>query len=201
MAKPGGENIQKREFPKKDQVRINERIRIPQIRLIDENGGQVGLIETFKALEMARSRALDLVEVAPTARPPVCRIMDYGKFKYEQTKKAKQSKKKQHQVKVKEEQFRPHIDDHDYNFKKKHIIDFIEHDYKVKVQIVYRGREIMHQELGKIVLNRLIGDLKEVAELESPPRLEGKQLVCTFVPGKKKEIKKKDGAESEVGSE
>ncbi len=140
---------------------------------------------------MAREKSLDLVEVAPKARPPVCRIMDYGKYKYDQAKRAKQSKKKQHQVQMKEIQFRPNIETHDYNFKKKNLIKFIDHDNKVKVQVIYRGREIVHQEIGRELLNRLIEDVKDVAEIEGPPRMEGRQLTTTFAPVRKKVKKAK----------
>lgn len=159
---------------------------MPQVRLIDEKGGQVGIIDTRRALEMASSRNLDLVEVAPMARPPVCRIMDYGKYKYDQAKRAKQSKKKQHQVSVKEIQFRPNIETHDYNFKKANLIKFIKHGSKVKIQIIYRGREIVHKEIGQGLMDRLVDEVKEIADLENRPRMEGRHLTATFIPIKKK---------------
>lgn len=160
--------------------------------MIDEEGNQLGIIDTPKALEMAKERDLDLVEVAPKAKPPVCRIMDYGKYKYDQAKRAKQSKKKQHQIQVKEVQFRPNIEEHDYNFKTKHLIKFINNDYKVKVQVIFRGREIVHQDIGRELVDRLIEDTKEIAEVESPPRMEGRNLTVTFVPIRKKDKKNKD---------
>ena len=181
----GGASIQK-----VDLVRVNERIRVPQVRLIDEEGQQIGIIDTDQAIDMAMDRGLDLVEVAPQAKPPVCRIMDYGKFKYELAKKAKISKKRQHQVHIKEVQFRPNIEKHDYEFKKSNIIKFLEHDNKVRVQVIFRGREIMHKELGEELANKLIADLQENAQVESKPHMEGKMLSFTFIPLKAKDKKK-----------
>jgi len=167
------------------------------VRLIDQDGNQHGIVDTIKALEMAFERNLDLVEVAPMARPPVCKIMDYGKYKYDQAKRVKQAKKKQHQIQIKEVQFRPNIESHDYNFKKKHLIDFIDHGNKVKVQVIFRGREIVHQEIGRELLDKLIEDVKDVADVESPVRMEGRQLTCTFIPVKKKDrkVKKQENTE------
>lgn len=141
---------------------------------------------------MAQSRGLDLVEVAPLAKPPVCRIMDYGKYKYEQAKKAKMSKKRQHQIHIKEVQFRPNIEKHDYDFKKANIEKFVTADNKVRIQIIFRGREIVHQEIGFDLATRLLEDVKEYAQPESKPKLEGKTINFTLIPVKTKDKKKKN---------
>ncbi len=133
---------------------------------------------------MANAKGLDLVEVSPTARPPVCRIMDYGKFRYEQSKKAQEAKKKQKVVQVKEVKFRPKIDEHDFNFKKNHAIRFLNDDDKVKATIMFRGREVTHPELGKQILERLRDELVELAEVERPPKLEGYNMVMILQPKK-----------------
>ena len=153
--------------------------------MIDETGSQIGVVPTNQALEIAASRGLDLVEVAATVRPPVCRIMDYGKFLYEQSKKVKAAKKKQHTVQLKEVRFRPKTEEHDYLFKLKHIKEFLGEGFKVKVAIVFRGRELVHKELGHKILERLVVDLKEAAEMESPSKLEGRNLSAMFLAKKK----------------
>ena len=139
-------------MPERDPTRINERIRIKEVRLIDEEGEQVGVIATDEALEMARERDLDLVEVAPDARPPVCRLLDYSKYKYEQEQKAKAARKHQQQVNVREIKLRPKIADHDYETKKGHVERFLRHKDKVKVTIMFRGREQAHPERGRALL-------------------------------------------------
>ena len=164
---------------------MNEQIRIPQLRVIDEEGEQLGILDRNEALDIARERGLDLVEVAPNARPPVCRIMDYGKFKYEESKKAKRAKAKQHQQRVKVIKFRPKTEDHDYNFKKKHIIEFLEGGDKVKVIVMFRGREMAHVELGQKIVERLLSDLQDEAMLDDDPRLEGRNLSFMLSPKKK----------------
>jgi translation initiation factor IF-3 len=164
---------------------VNEQIRIPQLRVIDEEGEQLGILDRNEALDIARERGLDLVEVAPNARPPVCRIMDYGKFKYEESKKAKRAKAKQHQQRVKVIKFRPKTEDHDYNFKKKHIIEFLEGGDKVKVIVMFRGREMAHVELGQKIVERLLSDLQDEAMLDDDPRLEGRNLSFMLSPKKK----------------
>lgn len=153
--------------------------------MIDENGAQVGVVPTNQALEIATSRGLDLVEVAANVRPPVCRIMDYGKYLYEQSKKVKAAKKKQHTIQLKELRFRPKTEEHDYNFKLNHIKEFLAEGFKVKIAIVFRGREMVHKELGYKILDRLIVDLKEIAEMEGSSKQEGRNLSAMFLAKKK----------------
>lgn len=153
--------------------------------MIDENGAQVGVVPTNQALEIATSRGLDLVEVAANVRPPVCRIMDYGKYLYEQSKKVKAAKKKQHTIQLKELRFRPKTEEHDYNFKLNHIKEFLADGFKVKIAIVFRGREMVHKELGYKILDRLIVDLKEIAEMEGSSKQEGRNLSAMFLAKKK----------------
>jgi translation initiation factor IF-3 len=178
--KGGSEISSRNEHP----TRVNEMIRIPQLRVVDEEGEQLGVLDRNEALEIARERGLDLVEVAPNARPPVCRIMDYGKFKYEETKKAKRAKAKQQHQRVKVIKFRPKTEEHDYAFKKKHIIEFLEEGAKVKVVVMFRGREMAHVELGQKIVERLLDDLKDVALLDDDPRLEGRNLSLMISPRK-----------------
>jgi translation initiation factor IF-3 len=163
---------------------VNEQIRIPQLRVVDEEGEQLGVLDRNEALDIARERGLDLVEVAPNARPPVCRIMDYGKFKYEESKKAKRAKQKQHQQRVKTVKFRPKTEEHDYSFKKKHIIEFLDEGAKVKVVVMFRGREMAHLELGERIIQRLLEDLQDVAMLDDDPKLEGRNLTLMVSPRK-----------------
>ncbi len=166
-------------------IRVNERIGVREVRVILEDGDeavQLGVLPTRDALAKARELGLDLVEVSPTARPPVCRIMDFGKYKYEQSKKAKQSKKRQHQVEVKEIKLRPKIEKHDYEFKKRHAIEFLEEGDKVKVTLTFRGREMAHSDLGRKLMDRLADELKEVAKVESPPRQEGRTMIMFLAP-------------------
>lgn len=139
------------------------------------------MVPTAQALDIAASKGLDLVEVAATVRPPVCRIMDYGKYLYEQSKKAKAAKKKQHTVQLKEIRFRPKTEEHDYLFKLKHIRDFLGEGFKVKAAVVFRGRELVHKELGQRIIERLITDLADIAEPESQPKLEGRNLSVMFL--------------------
>ena len=143
--------------------RVNQQIRISPVRIIDEDGEQLGIMEVHAARQIAEERGLDLVEVAPTARPPVCKIMDFGKYKYEQAKRDKEAKKKQHQVTVKEMKFRPKIDDHDYEFKVAHVREFLEKGDKAKLTIMFRGREMMHQEFGLAILERVRDDLSDIS--------------------------------------
>lgn len=159
---------------------------MPEVRLIDYDGTQVGIIPTSRALEIAVERGLDLVEVAATAKPPVCKIMDYGKFLYENSKKAKVAKKKQHQVHLKEMRFRPKTEEHDYLFKLKHIREFLEQGAKVKTFIIFRGREMAHKEMGYRILDRLKKDLADMAEPESDSKMEGRRLSLMFMPTSKK---------------
>ena len=143
------------------------------MRLIDDEGTQVGVVPTDQAREMATERDLDLVEISPAARPPVCKIMDYGKYRFQQKKKQSEAKKKQKTVSVKEVQFRPRIDDHDFDFKRKHVIRFLESGAKVKAIIRFRGREMAHQQLGRKVLERLVEDIKELGKPEGFPNMQG----------------------------
>jgi translation initiation factor IF-3 len=151
------------------------------MRVIDPDGNQAGIISRSKALEMAEQSGLDLVEIAPNATPPVCRIMDYGKFKYQQSKKEKESRKKQHVIHVKEIRLRPTIDEHDIGFKMNHARKFIESGNHLRIRILFRGRQLAHPELGEAVLNRVKKELEDVAKLESSPIKEGRNIVATFV--------------------
>ena len=156
------------------------------VRVVDDEGNQVGIIAVSEALKMARDRELDLVEVAPNARPPVCRIMDYGKYKYEQSKKARKARQAAHTIKVKTIQFRPKTDDHDYQFKKKHIVTFLEAGNKVKIVMRFRGREMAHQNLGRELLHRVAEDVKEIGKIENIPKMEGRQMSMIVAPRQKK---------------
>ncbi|MFL6228857.1 MAG: translation initiation factor IF-3 [Pyrinomonadaceae bacterium] len=170
-------------------TRINDRIRVPEVRVIDDAGEQLGVMNTRDAVRLAREKGLDLVEVAATADPPVCRIIDFGKFQYEAKKKANEQKKKQVIITVKEVKFRPGTDEHDYNFKMKHARDFLGEGDKVKATIFFRGREITHRELGAQLLAKLEQDLVEVGEVEARPRMEGNQMFLIFAPKKHKTAK------------
>jgi translation initiation factor IF-3 len=154
-------------------LRINERIRVKEIRVIDDEGGQLGIMTPEAALEIAQEKGLDLVEVAPTSTPPVCRILDYGKYIYEQNKKHHEAHKKQRQVHLKEVKFRPKTHDHDYEFKKKHIVRFLNQGDKVKVVIMFRGRERQYLDRGRKILERVRDELEGIGIVESPPRYEG----------------------------
>jgi translation initiation factor IF-3 len=182
--------------------RINDRIGVREVRVILDDGDesvQLGVLPTRDALAKAREMGLDLVEVSPTARPPVCRIMDFGKYKYEQAKKARQSKKRQHQVVVKEVKLRPKIEKHDYEFKKKHIVEFLDQGDKVKVTLMFRGREMAHADLGRKLLDRLAEDIKEIGKVEAPPRQEGRTMILllTPAPNRPRTARRADEAESE----
>jgi translation initiation factor IF-3 len=166
------------------QARINDAIRAPRVRLIDSDGSQVGIKQTSDALEYAFSKNLDLVEVAGQADPPVARVMDYGKYRYEQEQKAKLARKHQSQIHVKEIKFRPKIGIHDYNTKKGHVERFLNQRAKVKVTIMFRGRETSHPERGRDLLMRLAEDVNEVGVIESPPLLDGRNMVMLLGPSK-----------------
>jgi translation initiation factor IF-3 len=155
---------------------VNERIRVREVRVIDETGQQLGIMPPPQALAVARQKGLDLVEISPTAVPPVCRIMDFGKYQYQEQKRAREAKKHQHVIEVKEIKFRPKVDEHDYQFKKKHIERFLAEGDKVKATVFFRGREMAHPEIGRRILERLIGELADVAVAESLPRQEGNQM-------------------------
>ena len=165
-----------------EELRVNDRIRISPVRLIDADGEQVGIVSTDEARSIAAEQGLDLVEVAPNSRPPVCRIMDYGKFKYEQARKAREAKKKQHVIHVKEIKMRPKIEDHDFGFKLRHARRFLEDGDKVKFTLRFRGREMTHPELGVRVLERVKGELEELGNVESDIRKEGRTMTMLIGP-------------------
>jgi translation initiation factor IF-3 len=173
-----------RQPPERDPTRINERIRVPEVRLIDENGQQVGIMRTQDALRQAQDRDLDLVEVAPDAKPPVCRILDYSKYKYEQNQKQKAARKHQQQINVREIKFRPKIAQHDYDTKKGHVERFLKGRDKVKVTIMFRGREMAHPERGEMILNRLAEDLGDLAVIEQRPQQDGRNMTMMLAPQK-----------------
>jgi len=152
------------------------------VRVIDADGSQVGVLPIQEALRLAEERELDLVEVAPNANPPVCRIMDYGKYKYEQAKKEKEARKKQRSLMLKEVRLSPKIDEHDYQVKIKHIREFLEKGHRVKVVLMFRGREITHIDLAKRLLDRAIADVENIAIVEQKPRMEGRRMIMSLVP-------------------
>ena len=173
-----------RQPPERDTTRINERIRVPEVRLIDETGAQVGVMRTQDALRLAQEKDLDLVEVAADAKPPVCRILDYSKYKYEQAQKAKSARKHQQQINVREIKFRPKIAQHDYDTKKGHVMRFLKARDKVKVTIMFRGREMAHPERGEMILNRLAEDLQELAIVEQRPQQDGRNMTMMLGPAR-----------------
>jgi translation initiation factor IF-3 len=178
------------------QARINEMIRAPKVRLVDEDGSQIGVKDTNDAREYAWGKNLDLVEVAAQADPPVARVMDYGKYRYEQEQKAKLARKHQVSVNVKEIKLRPKIGIHDYNTKKGHVVRFLNQRAKVKVTIMFRGREQSHPERGRDLLMRLAEDVKEIGQIESPPLQDGRNMVMVLGPTKNAGVKRED-AETE----
>lgn len=171
-----------------DKTRINEMIRAPQVRVVDEKGEQLGIMSPQDALRDAEEKGLDLVEVAPNADPVVCRIMDYGKYRYQQSKRAKESKKHQHTVTVKEIKYRPKISVHDFDFKTNHVREFLDAGNKVKITIMFRGREMAHPEFGRDLLRRVVSDVKDLIQ-DDPNlgvmRLEGRNMSVVLTPGRK----------------
>ena len=170
-----------------DNVRINDKIRTKQVRVIDEEGEQLGIMTPQDALREAEERGVDLVEVAPNANPPVCRIMDYGKYRYQQSKRAKESKKNQHTISVKEIKYRPKIDIHDFDYKTNHVREFLSEGNKVKVTIMFRGREMAHPEFGQEILGRVVEATRDITT--DPPdasrlRLEGRNMSMVLTPAK-----------------
>lgn len=163
---------------------MNEQIRISPIRLIDEGGGQIGIVSLDEARARAAQRGLDLVEVAPDSRPPVVRLMDYGKYKYKAARAAREARRRQHTVQIKEVKFRPGIEDHDYEFKLRHARRFLKEGNKVKLTMMFRGRQVTHPELGREVLLRLTRDLGEWASVEQYPNFEGRQMSMILKPVK-----------------
>ena len=180
------------------QERINDNIRVPRVRLIDEDGTQIGIKQTDEAREYAYSKNLDLVEVAAQADPPVARVMDYGKYKYEQEQKAKVARRHQVSINVKEIKFRPKIGVHDYNTKKGHVERFLNQRAKVKVTIMFRGRETTHPERGRNLLMRLAEDVKEIGVVESPPLLDGRNMVMVLGPTKNAGVTRDDAKAEET---
>jgi translation initiation factor IF-3 len=164
------------------RVRVNKQIRISPIRVIAADGAQLGIMDVETALAAAIEQGLDLVEVAPMARPPVARIMDYGKFKFEQAKMARQAKKKQHVIHLKEVKYRPGIEEHDFMTKTRHAREFLQDGNKVKVTLMFRGRQIAHPELGRQVVNRVAQELADVAKIETDPKFEGKFMTMILAP-------------------
>ena len=163
-------------------MRINDRIRVREVRVIDETGAQLGIMAPQDAIRIARTKGLDLVEVSATAVPPVCRITDYGRYQYNEQKRARQARKHQKTIEVKEIKFRPKVDEHDYDFKKKHIERFLTEGDKVKATVFFRGREIAHPEIGRRILERLILEVSELAISENVPRLEGNTMHTILGP-------------------
>src|SRR5580700_2989118 len=166
----------------KDGPRINDEIRVPEVQLIDQDGKNHGAVPTRQALDIAQAATLDLVEISPNSTPPVVKVMDYGKYKYQEQKKAAEARKKQKIVEIKEIKFRPMIDDHDYDVKMRSMRRFFEEGDKVKVTLRFRGREMAHQELGTKLLDRVRDDLTKLAKVEQEPKFEGRQMVMVLAP-------------------
>jgi translation initiation factor IF-3 len=164
------------------RVLINERIRSQEVRVINKEGTQLGILPLKEALRIAAEEDLDLVEVAPQSRPPVCKIMDYGKFKYEQSKKAHEAKKSQTIIQVKEVKMRPKTEEHDFQYKLRHIKRFLDNGNKAKVCVIFRGREFNHKEMGRSILDRVAEEVKDIAIIEQAPKLEGRNMAMIIAP-------------------
>lgn len=177
-------------------MKVNREIRAPKVRLISHTGEQVGVVSLQEALAMAEEQGLDLVEIVPGSTPPVCKVMNFGKFRYDQSKREKENKKAQHQIKVKEVKLKPNIDIHDLETKVRHAREFLTEGNKVKVTCTFRGREMMHPELGEKIMRQICQDLEDISTPESPLKMMGRMLLVVLVPGakKKKEEGKKEGA-------
>ena len=169
-------------------MRTNREIRAPRVRVIDKDGNLLGVLTLMDAISRAEQVGLDLVEIAPTADPPVCKIIDFGKYRYQQTKKEKESKKSQHQVKVKEVKVKPSTDDHDLQTKLRHAREFIAKGNKVKITCIFRGREMAHPEFGEQMVQKMCESLADIATPESPPKMFGKALTVVLAPGAKKKV-------------
>ena len=188
--------------PVVQQDRINEQIRVPRVRLVGEDGEQIGIKDTKEALEYAYSKNLDLVEVAKEADPPVARVMDFGKWRYEQEQRAKQARKHQSTINIKEIKLRPKIGDHDYETKKGHVVRFLNQRAKVKVTIMFRGRENLHPERGRMLLDRLAEDVQELGQVEQQPTIDGRNMVMVLGPTKNAGVKPDaEGEDRERGEE
>ena len=182
---------------------MNERVRARELRVIDEEGNQLGVMPPSQALQIARDMGLDLVEISPTANPPVCKIVDYGRFLYQQSRKAREQRKHQKGLTIKEVKFRPSTAEHDYQVRKNHIIRFLNEGHKVKAMIFHRGREMAHQEVGRAKLQRLLKDVADYAQVEIPPRMEANILMALLAPKKGAVPKPRDPAQApsrEVGT-
>jgi translation initiation factor IF-3 len=171
-------------MPERDQTRINERIRVPEVRLIGEDGEQIGVLKTDEAMRYAQERDLDLVEVAPEARPPVCRVLDYSKYKYELEQKQKAARKHQQQITIREIKFRPKIAENDYATKKGHVERFLRGGDKVKITIMFRGREVAHPERGRMILDRVAEELSEIGTVEQMPLQDGRNMTMLLGPSR-----------------
>jgi translation initiation factor IF-3 len=188
-----GGNIAERSFRQSDRIRVNERIRAREIRVIDEEGGQLGVMQPFEAMKLARERGLDLVEISPTADPPVCKITDYGKYLYQANKKAHEQRKSSRGSQLKEVKFRPATAEHDYQVRKNQIIRFLGDGHKVRAMIFHRGREMAHQEVGRAKMNRLLVEIADQCQIETMPRMEGNVLVALLAPKKGATVAKPSG--------
>jgi translation initiation factor IF-3 len=187
--------------PDRDTTRINDRIRVPEVRLVGEDGKQIGVIKTSDALAYAQERDLDLVEVAPEARPPVCRVLDYSKYKYEQAQKQKAARKHQQQITIREIKFRPKIAQNDYDTKKGHVTRFLKNKDKVKITIMFRGREVTHPERGTALLDKLSSELSEIAVIEQTPLQDGRNMTMMLAPSKSILAGEKDKASDDEASD
>jgi translation initiation factor IF-3 len=180
--KLGGGFIAERSFRQADRIRVNERIRAREVRVVDEEGGQLGVMPPFEAVRLARERGLDLVEISPTADPPVCKITDYGKYLYQTNKRAHEQRKHQKGSQLKEVKFRPATAEHDYQVRKNQILKFLGDGHKVKAMIFHRGREMAHQEVGRAKMQRLLEEIGEHAQVEIGPRMEANVLMALLAP-------------------
>lgn len=171
-------------------MRVNREIRAPKVRLISQSGEQLGVVPLYEALRLAEEAGLDLVEISAGSVPPVCKIINYGKFRYDQTKREKENKKAQHQIKVKEVKVKPNIDEHDLQTKLRHARDFVSKGNKVKITCTFRGREMAHPEIGEKLVKRMCTELEDIAQSETPPKIFGRMLSVVLAPGPKK---KKEG--------
>jgi translation initiation factor IF-3 len=181
---PGGGFIAERSFRAPDRIRVNDRIRAREIRVVDDDGGQLGVMQPFEAIRLARDKGLDLVEISPTADPPVCKITDYGKFLYQTNKKAHEQRKNQKGTQLKEVKFRPATAEHDYQVRKNQIIRFLAEGHKVKAMIFHRGREMAHQEVGRAKMDRLLKEIVDYAVVELGPRMEANILMALLAAKK-----------------